>query len=684
MTDSSEPNTLFIRMDELLQAVDHSSTSNTKYHKLEQYVANQVGIQPKSVYAASVSKAGNARVRFEQSSRARQADLLIALADSADDDSLHAAEDTLVRYQSIARPDAEILIMTPTDESWVPRAAIFTSKAAQPLVSPFIKDPVRIAIHSTRPESSNTPSGHPNAVKFLALEPGEKIDLKTKRPIAVLRRDQWDDFGYKTTFSLTLYLNEDSFVKIGDLKILQKGQETGYTHLPSASFKALGQNYCSLGQSYSFYEKINTLEEPLKTQILTSLRDIVFDSSIRDSFELEGGFSRSLVRTGSAARALEDAPALFKPARRVDPTALSFSFTTSTGGDSFSIRFTFNQSTQLPDRINTVIGYNGTGKTQLLANLALVAMGDLWQRQSDSQRYGIIDESESIRFSSVIAISYSAFDTFVMPNAVWRSPEESELATERLRTSGSVFGYTYCGLRNHLDAESDHANRGPRSLKSIDRITEEFELALDLARQRGKRPILRTALRALGTDPSFGRVGVDIESEIDEYAWHSRNRFESMSTGHKIVLNIIVQIVARGEPGSLILIDEPESHLHPSLLSALMKALGAVLEQYDSYAIVATHSPVVLQEIPRKYVRILKRFGTQTRVDEPLDETFGENIGILTTSAFNLDSSQSDYHSVLESLASNHTLDEIEELFDGEMSVQARAYARAIIRQNSR
>uniref|UniRef100_UPI0012F652EF AAA family ATPase n=1 Tax=Rhodococcus sp. R1101 TaxID=1170698 RepID=UPI0012F652EF len=138
------------------------------------------------------------------------------------------------------------------------------------------------------------------------------------------------------------------------------------------------------------------------------------------------------------------------------------------------------------------------------------------------------------------------------------------------------------------------------------------------------------------------------------------------------------------EPRSLILIDEPESHLHPSLLSALMKALSAVLEQYDSYAIIATHSPVVLQEIPRKYVRILKRFGAQTRVDEPLEETFGENIGILTASAFNLDSSQSDYHSVLEKLASTYTLDEIEELFDGEMSVQARAYVRAIIRQASR
>ncbi|WP_198420322.1 hypothetical protein, partial [Rhodococcus sp. R1101] len=525
MTDPSEPDTLFVRMDELLQAVNHSSTSNTKYHTLEQYVASQVGIRPESVYAASISKAGNARVRFEQSSRARQAELLIALADSADEESLRAVVEILERYQSSVRPDVEILVIAPTYAQWEPRAAIFTSKASQPLVGPFIKDPLRIEIRTTKPENNDTSSGHPNEIQFFVLEADGKINLNISRPIAVLRRDRWDDFGFKTTFSLTLYPNKDSSIKIGDVKILERGQEGGYTHLPDTPFKKLGKQYCSLGQNYSFYEKISTLEELLKKQVLTSLRDIVFNTALRDLFESEVGFSRSLVRTGSAVRALEDAPALFKPTRHVDPSALSFSFTTSTGGDPFSTRFTFNESPQLPDRINAIIGYNGTGKTQLLANLALVAMGDLWQRQSDSHRYGVIAESESIRFSSVIAISYSAFDTFVMPNAVWGSGEESELATERLRANGSVFGYTYCGLRNNLASDSYHPLRGPRSLKSIDKITEEFERALDIARQRGKRIILRMALRALGTDPSFGRVGVDIESEIDEYAWHSRDRF---------------------------------------------------------------------------------------------------------------------------------------------------------------
>ena len=41
---------------------------------------------------------------------------------------------------------------------------------------------------------------------------------------------------------------------------------------------------------------------------------------------------------------------------------------------------------------------------------------------------------------------------------------------------------------------------------------------------------------------------------------------------------------------------------------------------------------------------------------------------------FNLDSSQTDFHRVLENLSQRFTLEQIEEMFDGEMSAQARAY----------
>jgi predicted ATP-binding protein involved in virulence len=146
------------------------------------------------------------------------------------------------------------------------------------------------------------------------------------------------------------------------------------------------------------------------------------------------------------------------------------------------------------------------------------------------------------------------------------------------------------------------------------------------------------------------------------------------------VLNIVVQLVAHLEPGSLVLIDEPESHLHPPLLAALLKSINISLDQFNSYAVMATHSPVLLQEVPRRYVRVLQRFGDLTLVATPEIETFAENVGLLTRHVFNLDSSATDYHSTLRSMQESLHLDEIMELFDGEMSAQSISYLASINR----
>jgi predicted ATP-binding protein involved in virulence len=132
-----------------------------------------------------------------------------------------------------------------------------------------------------------------------------------------------------------------------------------------------------------------------------------------------------------------------------------------------------------------------------------------------------------------------------------------------------------------------------------------------------------------------------------------------------------------------VLIDEPEAHLHPPLLAALLKSIRKGLETQDSYAVIATHSPVAIQETPARFVRILKRFGESTSVKTPSSETFGENIGILTRDVFDLNSSETDYHDVLERLAADLTADEVEKLFGHRLSFQARSYITSIRQQNT-
>ncbi|MEV6827430.1 AAA family ATPase [Amycolatopsis sp. NPDC051102] len=671
MTDPATTRLGLEQASQRLLGVDHSAKSTTKYRPFEADLARTLGIADGSIYTTYISKAGNARVRFDQSDRSQRAQLLVALIDPPAKEHPMRSVEALERYCREKRSDAEILVLQAHESgAWNPYAVIFVPSERVPLLQPIIEAMPNLRVFSQnlgidRSKNSSSTSEIP---RFIVQKPGE-YDDSLSYPYIALRFEDWPDDSFQTLFSVYLYRSFSDRELLGEVKILKKGQRGGKTQLPLESFSQLGRDYCSLGQSFSFYEALRRLPQKTYQAILRGLRDVVYSDDVRAEFENEPGFEASLARTGKATLALQEASTLFIHDSKRRRRGLRFKFETNVGGSSFEVDFVFDQSSNIPDRINAIVGYNGTGKTQLLANIALVATSDLKQREGENSYRGRIVDSPNVRFSSVIAISYSAFDTFSLPDAFWHSEDERRAAEKRLREKGDVFGYAYCGLRKRLIGQKSGA---PRGLKNIDELTKEFSRALEASRSAEKRSILIAALSIVLREPSFSRIGLDpyLAASGDDWVEH----FDRLSTGHKIVLNIIMQVIAHADLRSIILIDEPESHLHPSLLSALIRALHTILQRLNSYAIVATHSPVVLQEIPRRYVRVLQRFGNKTRVAKPSVETFGENAGNLTTNVFHLDNTETDYHETLKRLAAEMDMDEIEDLFDGEMSAQARAY----------
>ncbi len=157
-----------------------------------------------------------------------------------------------------------------------------------------------------------------------------------------------------------------------------------------------------------------------------------------------------------------------------------------------------------------------------------------------------------------------------------------------------------------------------------------------------------------------------------------RTAFLTWSAGHKIALHVVASLVAYAKRKSLILFDEPETHLHPPLTAALMHSVRIVLEEVNAFALVATHSPVVLQETLAHHVRVIRRFGDSFEIRQPSMETFGENVGILTYDTFGLTASTTDFHEILDLLIEgSDTTEEIDALFTPSLSGQARAYVMA-------
>ncbi len=217
-------------------------------------------------------------------------------------------------------------------------------------------------------------------------------------------------------------------------------------------------------------------------------------------------------------------------------------------------------------------------------------------------------------------------------------------------------------------------------LKSDEELKEEFVRSFAIARVGARGVRWRQAIETL----NYGASGfLDEDMEVIEamiregrpetLATEMGKVFESLSSGHAAVLLMVTRLIEVVGERTLVLIDEPETHLHPPLLAALTNALSRLLADRNGMAVVATHSPVVLQEVPASCVWAMDRHGDELTARRPDLETYGESVGELTYDVFGLEMSSSGFHAAIAAeVASGGTYGEITSRFTG-LGAEARA-----------
>ena len=150
----------------------------------------------------------------------------------------------------------------------------------------------------------------------------------------------------------------------------------------------------------------------------------------------------------------------------------------------------------------------------------------------------------------------------------------------------------------------------------------------------------------------------------------------NLSSGQQILTCTITELIANIENESIILFDEPEIHLHPNAIANMVRMFYRLLDEFNSYAIFSTHSPLILQEIPSKYIQILDRVDNSFNVRKPDIECFGNNISKIVFDVFDVTSVESNFKSHLRKLSQNKSYDDIVELFDGQLSLNALIFLK--------
>lgn len=499
--------------------------------------------------------------------------------------------------------------------------------------------------------------------------------LPSKSPIentVVLQPSDWDDYSNRTEFTLYFAISGGEFRLIGTTKILARyyPEDKKYKRSQDAldeAFRALDlDDFCSLGQSIDYYTRLGEYELVGK-ELLKALNDICFVDE-QSWWKRASGFRDSLLRYPAAHIARREAKARFEQRKFLEDIENQIDYQTTFSHISFNpkeVSFKFNGNLEVPGRLNVIIGKNGVGKTSLLAGIAK------WYSRPT------FGETNSFRpdFSQIIVVTFNSFDSAFLKH------NEPEYDVKYVgRTPLSHRGRRFVeDLRNSTKDEKntewfEEFSTNPDSKKNLRELLDVFVFD-----DYGVKELTSLAKDKEGWG-TFVKKAFDDPDLPDLLIKDPEDALKRMSAGQKVLTRLYCGLFLQLDRKALVLIDEPESHLHPSLIARFIKNFNEMLEQRSAFAIIATHSPIVVQETPSRFVTVLERDDEQTdiHVSHPRFETFGESIDNITERLFDTDFSSSHWKYVLKKFVKRGlSLEEVNKNISGkQLSMLARTYYR--------
>lgn len=434
--------------------------------------------------------------------------------------------------------------------------------------------------------------------------------------------DNWDDFTFKTSY--TLYYGTGQETKeIGTVKIAKVGmaEHEGHTKTPLI-FERLTPDFYSLGQDREYYENLMALPNGRGMLALRALQDVAYSKEQFTKVQNEDAFNISLLR----ALPLKTITAQFRRIAHGHSALTDYNFTYEcpvlhAPSAPLNLGFEVRVESYPPTNVHILIGANGVGKSSLLRDFVRAASCSREASGWFKNEYGARFDIKSMPFANIVYVAFSAFDQ--LSSTTVEPPSRVKIHAVGLTTADD----------NTLE--------------------EQFVQSLEIcARSRRKKRWIKAVETLSRADSILNEA--ELAKSIDRYLGFDlkalEEKFSRLSSGHKIALLTVTRLVEFTEEGSLVLLDEPETHLHPPLLSALIRTISDLLIDRNGVAIIATHSPVVLQEVPASCVWTLRRSGQTLKASAPANETFGESVSRITADTFSLDVNQTGYVQVLREL----------------------------------
>ncbi|MGT2647579.1 AAA family ATPase [Streptococcus uberis] len=494
------------------------------------------------------------------------------------------------------------------------------------------------------------------------------------------RYNTWDDYGYKQTAELIFNgdLEEKSyFVKI------HPNTDENFRRIQENRIEEEGK-YFLFGQSKEYYQFISdTLEDEGLNRWFTLTGDIVYkgdnfiaeyrelqneyeeaivDYELDNNFDNEdnpenliGMFDRSFFRDQALSEWKESLNNLHR--LTINKSFLSaYKFTIKKGSQTVfevDVKPKDNVSVRLDDKslpisvsnnVFCIIGGNGSGKTSFIRELSKAIFNKSSEITIENSEFDTQDDANIMK-----KILYCSFSPFDEKFEIELNPEERER-------------FEYIGLLNYDREVNGNTKISDRITDDIMESLQKIKLSVDKSKlwlEATERIsfeewgynliyIFKNDLTRSDEVESDGSItsGFDYENYDETY-----QKIKNFSSGQKIFLLTITQLILKLTERTVVFIDEPELFLHPPMVKSYVRLISDIVSSVNGLGFIITHSPITLQEFPNRCVKQAYRDYRGEYLIKSVDfKTFGENINVINDQIFNIGLQQSGYYNLIERL----------------------------------
>ena len=458
------------------------------------------------------------------------------------------------------------------------------------------------------------------------------MDIKEFLSRISFRVNSWDDYGYKKTAELIF--NGDSG-EISHLVKIHPNTDENFRRIKDNRIEKEG-NFFLFAQSKDYYQFLsNTLDDVGLDRWFTLTGDIVYKSNdfltkykklqkeyekslygveLNSDFDTDvspkyliGMFDNSFFRTQTLLEWKELLNSLHR--LTVKKSFLSdYKFTIKKGSQTAfevdvkpkdNISFRVNDRTlpiSVSNNVFCIIGGNGSGKTRFIRELSKAIFNKSSEITIENSEFDTQEDANIMK-----KILYCSFSPFDEKFEIELNPEERE----RFEYIGFLnYDREVDGNTKISDRITDDIMESLQKIKfSVDKSKLWLEAMERISFEEWGNYLIYIFKNDLTRSDKFKRDGV-ITSGFDyENYDETYQKIKNFSSGQKIFLLTITQLILKLTERTVVFIDEPELFLHPPMIKSYVRLISDIVSSVNGLGFIITHSPITLQEFPNRCVK---------------------------------------------------------------------------------